>query len=293
MKIAIVNDFYAHFECLGFLLEILARNHQVTLVKNAGHSDSYHWTDYWKRYYSFDIAYNVHALRPSDYDRIIKLTASDDCLRGMDSVISIVHYNHPGEDYTHGTFLALCPYVKAQHYLFPSFRPPLTQEILQRKRASKSVALIGYFQGQHLDEDTKRFLTMNPDYTFYFVIWADRHYPEFMKYPNVIVKQGIQTPELISIVEECKYILSKKYINYDRFCGQLSLSVSFLTPLLADEKTAHSYRFPAITFQSEYSELGSLSSISDQTYDDLVTKTTQFREDSITSNQQFLQQILS
>jgi hypothetical protein len=53
---------------------------------------------------------------------------------------------------------------------------------------------------------------------------------------------------MVDLINKSKYILSKKFINYDRFSGQLSLAMSFEKPLIIDLKTKNNYNLPGIPF---------------------------------------------
>ena len=84
-----------------------------------------------------------------------------------------------------------------------------------------------------------------------------------------------------NIINDSKFILSKKVINYDRFSGQLSLAMSYEKPLIIDIKTKDAYNLPGITFNTNYSEVGCLDDITDEKYKLLKNEIKSFKNDLI------------
>ena len=111
------------------------------------------------------------------------------------------------------------------------------------------------------------------------------------KYPNGKWYCRIPTLQMIDIIKNSKYILSKKYINYDRFSGQLVIAASFEKPLIIDEKTQKIYNLPGIPFKKNYTEVGKLSDINDEKYEQLVAQTKDFKMKTIEENRKLLQSI--
>ena len=121
--------------------------------------------------------------------------------------------------------------------------------------------MIGYYDITSFDEDTINFININKHYTFNFIIWGSDDYSTLKKLENVNVYHSLKATTMMDMIDNSTFILSKKYINYDRFSGQLGLALSYEKPLLLDIKTKLAYNLPGITFTNQYSEIGNLDTI--------------------------------
>lgn len=272
MKIAIISNFSFHFECLGFLLEIL-KNNDITLYYN---NYNHNWIDYFKQLYNFKCINNLN-ININDYAEIIKLSSNDDVILS-ENVTSLLHeysLKDIGKKY-----ISLTPYINGEniYYMFPIFKPnnvPTTENI---------ITLIGYYLNNNIDEDTNAFIENNLDYQFLFITWGDNNYSNLSRHTNVKVLHNVNTFNLIEIVNRSKYILSKKFINYDRFSGQLGLAMSFEKPMIIDSKTADAYKLPGVLFENGYNEIGKLSNILDERYNSLIQDIKIFNKNCLNNN---------
>jgi len=284
MKIAIFS-FFGHMECLGFLLESL-KTHSITIFLQKN-SDKHNWLDYLRGIYTFQTTYiqNAIGFNMSDYDKTIKLTSNEPSVEHPD-VLSLLHLKCLMN--TSKQYITLTPYVHGENiqYTFPIFNP------IRAKQMTNTVALIGYFLNDHADADTDTFISNNPEYNFVFILWGDRNYNKLRKHSNVTVKHCIDTSEMIDIINCSKYILSKKYINYDRFSGQLGLAMSFEVPLIIDAKTAAAYALPGFIFNTNYSEIGQLCNITDDAYTATIERIKKFNANTIVHNRSILHKLL-
>ena len=74
-KIAIVTMVPWHFECLGFLLDILSDKYEITFFSVP---DTEGYIEYFNKVYNFkQLSLRDGALDQNYYDRIIKLTSTD------------------------------------------------------------------------------------------------------------------------------------------------------------------------------------------------------------------------
>ena len=288
MKIAIVSKMGSggHMECLGFLLELL-RNFSVTIFFQNG-SDRYNWMDYYKTIYNFN-SFNHLNININEFNKIIKLSNNDDCLMNEDT-ISLLHLKCLiNSNNKSRKFISLTPYISGDniYYIFPIFKPVI------RRFTSNIVLFVGYYLNSNFDEDTTLFIERNPEYHFIFIIWAEKEYNKLKKYKNVTVLHDVKTNNLIDYVNNSKYIMSKKYINYDRFSGQLGLAMSFEKPMFIDSKTATSYNLPGFVFNSNYNELGKISNISDDSYNNMIHNIKKFNETTLNNNKLNINNILS
>jgi hypothetical protein len=203
MKIAIVSRL-GHMECLGFLLELL-KDYSVTVIIDSS-TDYYNWLDYYKTLYNFNVEHNFN-IDINYYNEIFKLTSNDDCLH-LENTISLVHLKD--NQYVNNTskkYISLSPYINGDniYYMFPIYYPPII------KSNSKIITYIGYYRNCQIDDDTLLFIEKNLDYQFNFIIWGDNYTSSNLKnYTNVKILQNINTSSLIEIINQSKYILSKK-----------------------------------------------------------------------------------
>jgi len=283
MKIAIVNKSYDnHFVCLGMLLEGL-KEHQVTVYTITNCND---WIQYYNSIYTFATVFNIDIDVPM-FDKIFKLSSHDDCFTNVPTVTSILHLQCLLTDNS-TPFISCTPYVTGAnvHYMFPIFRP------LASKSSDKTVTMIGFYMNGNIDADTDAFIKMNHNYRFIFITWGDSGYSNLTKHDNVSVLHNIKTPEMFNILNKSRYVLSKKFINYDRYSGQLGMAMSLEKPLIIDAKTATAYALPGLVFTSEYSEIGVLDNISDEKYDGIVDDIRKFNTLCHDNNYQTIQKLL-
>jgi len=308
MKIAIIGSFDYHLECIPFILESY-KDDSISIIINKN-SDKYNWIDYLHKLHK-NIRIYYGAFIPqvlTQHDKVIKISSNDRCIEHP-KIISLLHIIHPGFFSTSDKYLILTPVLKYTDkwsmdrlrwsgwkkpelpnltYTFPVFNP---DEII--KHDNKVVTLIGYYKNSDVDADTQKFIESNSDYTFNFICWGDNatNYTNVTKYPNGKWYSKIPTLQMIDIIKNSKYILSKKYINYDRFSGQLGIAASFEKPLIIDEKTQKIYNLPGIPFKKNYTEVGKLSDINDEKYEELVSQTKEFKMKIIEENRKLLQSI--
>ena len=298
MKIAIVGSFDYHFECVPFLLEVFKKD-DVTIY-TLKKKDKYNDLVQFKKMYNFNVILNE--ISPdiiASNDLTIKLTSNDPCLEN-EKIVSIQHWcNKVVKKTISGRILSLTPYINKKswlsvyksgdpevHYTFPAYNPFKTIE----KVTDKVVTFIGYYLNRQFDKDILDFIKLNEDYTFNFIVRGEksRNYPVLKGIKNVNCYNNIEGEKVVELLKSARYILSKRHINYDRFSGQLGLSVSYEKPLLVDKRTMDVYKLPGISFEKNYMELGKLSDIDDNMYDDLWNKVKKFKTDAIKKNTEIL-----
>lgn len=265
MKIAILGSFNFHFECIGFILEVFKNNVINIYIKK--NSDQYGFLKHYSTLYKFNIKYDCFTNDIiKKYDIVFKLTSNDYCLDDK-KIISILHLNQPTQLKCKSKhFLSLTPYIQGKniHYTFPIYNP-----IIEDTKYNNMITMIGYYKNEYFDSDTLSFINSNKNYMFNFIICGSKNYQNLKNIKNVNIYNGINTSDMIAIINKSKYILSKKYINYDRFSGQLGIAMSFEIPLIIDFKTKTKYNLPGIHFIKEYSELKHLDNISNIEYTNL------------------------
>lgn len=286
MKIAIIGSFNFHLECNGFILEHFKNDDVNIYIKKK--SDKYQWLTYFKSLYNFNIIYNNFSKDIiNKYDKIFKLTSNDYCLDN-ENIISILHLKGPSQlKCKSNNFISLTPYITGKniHYIFPIFRP-----LINNLENNKIITMIGYYENKHFDKDTIKFININKDYKFNFIIYGSKNYSNLKNLKNVKIYSHLKTSKMMDIINRSKYILSKKYINYDRLSGQLALAMSFEKPLIINSKTKQSYNLPGITFNKEYCEIGNLENIDDDKYESLKNEVKVIKEKILYNNNLILHQ---
>lgn len=280
MRVAIIGSFPFHLECIAFLLEIFKKN-EINLYVKRG-IDNYNYIGYYKTLYKFNVIYNnFSSTIINSHDFVIKLTSNDYCMDDK-NIISILHLNGPQQRNCKSTkYISLTPYISDKNisYMFPIFQPILNYS------KKKIITLIGHYKDSEFDNDLINFICKNKDYLFNFIVHGSNLY-RVQKLKNVNIIRNVDTFLLTTIIQESKYILSKKYIHYDRFSGQLGLAMSFEKPLILDIKTKQSYKLPGISFKKNYSEIVDLNN--DERYDRIISEIKEFKNNTLRTSYQLL-----
>jgi len=280
MKIAILGSFDFHLECIGFLLEIYKGVETDIYLKN--NSDKFNAIDFYSSLFDFNIIYNKFSIDIiNNYDKIFKLTSNDYCL-DHSKIVSILHLNGIKQlKCKSEKYICLTPYIQGKniHYTFPVYRPNLSYT-----KISKTVTMIGHYKNENFDHDTINFIKQNSKYHFNFIIWGSVNYPNLDNIENITILSNVKTVTMDKIIKESKFILSKKKIQYDRFSGQLALSISYEKPLIVDIKTKDTYQLPGIVFNKNYNEIGILDDINNEKYNNIIEDIKQLKENMINRN---------
>ena len=266
MKIAIIGKFHFHLECAGFLLEMYNNNNNNIDIYITPRTNKFNHIEYYSTIFNFNVIYNdFNKNILHNYDKIFKLTSNDDCLDDK-KIISILHLDGPAQRRCNSEkFISLTPYINGTniYYIFPIYQPIITNGL-----KSKIITMIGYYDDNNIDNDLLEFINLNNNYTFNFIICGGNG-NKLKNIKNVNHYSSVKTNIMINILNNSKYVLSKKYINYDRFSGQLGLAMSHEIPLIIDKRTKNNYKLPGITFDKNYCEINNLDDITDEKYNSL------------------------
>jgi hypothetical protein len=289
--IAIVGSFNYHLECIGFLLEIF-KNDKITIYIK---KDKYKWIDYYNTLYNFNIIYNkINNEILKKYELIIKLSANDKCIDNK-KIISILHLHLHHKEYgRHGCisqskkYICLTPNIQGPniYYTFPIFKPVLKNSI-----NSKMITFIGTYYNKDFDKDIIDFIKNNNDFTFNFILNTRgklHKYNNIKNIKNINIYNKIDTFKMVNIINDSKFILSKKCMWHDRFSGCLNLAMSFEKPIIIDKKTKDDYKLPSISFNKNYMEIGKIKSISDNEYNNIIKDIKIFNKNAIDNNNKIL-----
>lgn len=283
MKIAIVGKFGFHIECIGFLLEMYNNNNIDIYI--APETNNYNDIEYYSTIFNFNVIYNdFNKNILYHYDKIFKLTSNDNCLDDK-KIISILHLDQPTQRLCNSEkFISLTPYINGTniYYTFPIYQPKITNGL-----KNKIITMIGYYDDNNIDNDLLNFINLNNNYIFNFIInGGTGNKLKNIKNVNLYISK-VETNFMINILNNSKYVLSKKHINYDRFSGQLGLAMSHEIPLIIDIKTKNNYKLPGITFDKNYCEINNLDDITDEKYNSLK-KEIKLVKDNILENNKMI-----
>ena len=284
MNIAIINHGVSnHFVCLGVLLDLLKGDNITVYTLN----DPNDWLTYYRTLYSFTVIYNTDII-VSKYDKLIKLTSNDNCLINNET-ISFVHVmSNLCINNSSSRYISCTPYISGDNisYILPIFRPNI------KRYETKTVLLIGYYLQSSIDEDTENFIKNNNEYTFIFITWGDSSYKKLTDHSNVRVLHDVKTPTMFQLIAECKFMLSKKYINYHIYSGQLGLAVSFEKPIIIDSKTAGAYKIPGIVFNENYTDIGKLDDVTEEAYERHIEDLRLFKNEVSENNRDTMKRLI-
>lgn len=311
IQVAIAGSFAYHLECIGPLLEAYHHNTSSTESTTRIHiylsskSDKYGSMDYYKNIcnYSFELHIDEFPTLNktyNQYNRIYKLTHNDPCIDSSlcNNIISILHLKDPLTIYPHN-YLSLTPYITGPNIKRINSVYHLHPQTPQSSSTPKEniITFIGYYTNDNIDDDTINFIKQNSDYTFNFVINTSPKYPNLerirSKYKiKINIIQHASMTKLHNILQKSKYILSKKYINKDRFSGQLGLAMTYNIPLIIDKYTKDAYDLPGISFTHNYSEIGRLSDVTPHHYAQLLAASSQKKHQLLHQNKILLTELL-
>ena len=279
MKIAIIGAFDYHLECAGFLLEMYNDNNIDIYITQK--TNKYNFIEYYSTIFNFNVIYdNFNKNILYNYDKIFKLTSDDNCLDDK-KIISILHLN--SKRCKSQQYISLTPYINGTniYYTFPIYQPKISNGL-----KNKMITMIGYYNDSNIDNDLLKFINLNNKYIFNFIIWGGNG-NKLKNIKNVNLYSHLKTDVMMDILNNSKYVLSKKYINYDRFSGQLGLAMSHEIPLIIDKRTKNNYKLPGITFDTNYCEIKLLDNITKKQYNSLK-KEIKLVKDNILENNKMI-----
>ena len=210
MKIAIVGKYNFHLECAAFILEMYNNNDNNIDIYITPETNKYKWIEYYSTIFNFNVIYNnFNKNILYNYDKIFKLTSNDNCLDDK-KIISILHLDGPSQYRGNSEkFISLTTYISGTniYYTFPIYQPKITNGL-----KSKIITMIGYYRS--IDTDLLKFIKLNNNYTFNFIIWGDNKNKNKLKnIKNVNYYSSVKTNFMINILNNSKYVLSKKSDN--------------------------------------------------------------------------------
>jgi len=290
-KIAIVTMVPWHFECLGFLLDMLSDKYEITFFSVP---DKEGYVDYFNKVYDFK-KLNVRdgALDQNYYDRIIKLTSTDPFIfNDLSKGISIHHYNtiHHLPQYPtvyptakQLSFISLSKLVRIEELInkkainiTPIFK---TLKIYPPQERLNQIILVGEWEDGPLNSLVKNFT---------YKIVNIRRNPRPIDavnclYDNISCIYKPDTMTLIELVSKSKFLFIQP--KSDRFSGAIALGLSCHIPMIIDKEQSTYYDFPCFTYKNYVTELKEeLNTMSEKEYEQFMEKYTKYIKDTQEEN---------
>ena len=205
---------------------------------------------------------------------------SSDSIISCDGIISIAHLKQHSDNYN--KYITMCPWNKNDNnifYFFPLYRG------IKNISYNNIITYLGYFSNTFLDEDTRNFIKNNNNFLFYFIGGDIIH--EFKNYSNVINYEKINTLDMVDIIKQSKFILTRKepFQLVDRYAGSLGHAVAHCKPMIIQKYTADSYNLPGIIFNTNYCEVTDIiNNMTEEEYNKHIKDLEQFSENTSINN---------
>jgi hypothetical protein len=155
------------------------------------------------------------------------------------------------------------------------------------------VTFIGEFYDKWVDIDMTNFINKS-NYNFTFIVNGDKDYRKLKGFKNINVIINASIDELVNTITNSKFIISRKpgFARYDRFSGAFTLSMSFKKPIIIDRRSQEYYKMPGIVYDKLYCEILEKLNISDNEYDNLLSKIDSFNLEHLEKNKKTMNNIL-
>ena len=285
MNIAIVTNFHYHFECIGFLLELLSKDNNIVVhYKN----DFFKYIDYFEKIYDFKKENNGCKNKLDKYDLLIMLSSNDGCFyqEAKNKTIGILHLGGKGLEKNVINFITLWPSVKPYNNLEYVYTLPIYKGL--KNNPTNTITYVGYFGKGYYDNDLINFIE-KANFTFNFITYGHNKndIEDMKKHPNVNhINQGMSANELIDIINTSKFLLCRRWpFQKDNiFSGMIVLGLSHNVPMILQNKTNRA-NIPCISFNHGYSTvIDKVNDITDNDYAKLKEEINKFCNLTIEKN---------
>ena len=274
-SIAIAGTFSYHYECVGFLLDILRENYRVHVY----HNDVEGFIDLFSSTYEFkSIKLSTSSIDGAFYDRVIILSNNDPIIvKNGKLTTSILHLKDKMINLSHNEMIKLSPFVGGDaRYILPIYRPSLKSV---DKRLHRIVA-IGDLGDLHCN--TRKLLRHVAKHTTLDII-------HFSRVDNFVHKRiqnivGSQANELEKAMIESRFAFVTNH--RDRFSGIIAFALSCKTPMLMDSFMHDRYKIPALVYNYKKPKelISILKDMDDNKFKNLHEKVINFSEQLLKKN---------
>lgn len=293
-KVLLYNTFSFHLECFGLFFELFKENYDIDVFYRI---DKYKWFDFYQKKFKFNRILqkniNVH-----NYKFIILITSNDKLIPQLLPItnkhICLMHVNGKNK-YKINNHIYLTKYIKPEtdNIFYPT---PLYRLFDNTGNYTNAIVYIGQTVKNEIDNDMINFIKSLPEYNFIFIGYVIDGNNKISKLKNVIIKQKLDTPNMMKIIKTAKYIMPCKlpYQHTDRFTGAYNLALSWAKPILIQKEINERYKFPAIEFNKEYCELTNIiKSIDSNKYNKLQDELFSYCNKCLEKNKENLKVFLS
>ena len=271
-SIAIAGSLSYHYECTGFLLDILCEDYRVHVY----HSDVEGFIDLFSRTYEFkSIKLPTGRIDGASYDRVIILSSNDPI--GVENgklTTRLVHHKNELVNSPNSEMIKLSPLVSGNaRYILPIYRSSLKPVDKRLHR----IVVVGT-----LPNNTRKLLRYVAKHTTIDII----HFSRRVVFLNNRIQNivGAQAIELEKVMIESRFALVNNHS--DRFSGIMALALSCKTPMLMDSYLHDRYKIPALVYSYKKPRelISKLKDMDDNEFENLHEKVINFSEQLLKKN---------
>lgn len=282
-RVAIVTSFPYHFECLGFLLDMLVDEYEVDFYHVP---DPHNYVQYFKTKYSFSsFLLSEKKLNSSTYKFVIKLSNDDPYVVDPTKLIVIQHSRHMKSPQTPVNVISLSPLVFGPNsnkadVIIPfwngedSSNQPIRSSfpkmgVFWMKKRTKQIVIIGI--GSFPLEDLAKYMNYEIVVLCRSPQMGDKKLSE--TFSNLKFMYNVGAKDLMDIVSKSSFVFIGKKTRV--FSGAIALALSANVPMLMDSSQAKAYasHFPTLTYEKSPKELTDrLNRMSSEEYTSHVEK---------------------
>jgi hypothetical protein len=293
--ILIIGSFDYHYECIGFLCEIL-NDYNITLFFK---TDNFKYIEYFKQIYNINHIIDEKDIIYNNYDYIIKVSSNDPIIDTSNKKIVDLYKNklisiaHTSE-FTDllNNYIIICPYIvlnnRNNEYILPIYNG------LRYYNYKNNILYLGYFIEEFIDDDLINFNNNIKD-KYQLIVCSYTNNPYLEKY-NILNLHHLPMPELMKYIKNTKYILTRKNLIKDRLSGSIPFAISHSIPLIIKKSIALDYSIEdiSLTFNDNYSEIiPYLLNDDDNLYYNIINKLEKFKYQKIKDNRIRIKKLLN
>ena len=271
-SIAIAGRLSYHYECTGFLLDILRENYRVHVY----HNDVEGFIDLFSKTYEFKSINlpNGH-IDGAFYDRVIILSSNDPIsVENGNLTTLLLHHKNQMVNSPYGEIIKLSPLVSGDaKYILPIYRSTLKPVDKRLHR----IVVIG-----DLGDSTRKLLRYISKHTVLDII----HFSRTASFINNRIQNivGAQAIELEKAMIESRFAFANNH-HKDRFSGIIAVALSCKTPMIMDSYMHDRYKIPALVYIKPKELISKLNDMDDNKFENLHEKVNNFSEHLLKKNQ--------
>jgi FkbM family methyltransferase len=278
-SIAIVGTFHWHFECLGFLLDILSENYDIDVY----HNDKEGYLDLFSKTYNFkSFRIGMSDIDALQYKRCIILTEDDPIIIKNCPTTRIVHHLKNKKFPYADEWIKLSPLVKYDaKYILPVYRTCFSFT----PRRNKTIVVVGDGWKKHMD------LLYNIVKHTDMIVNVYSRTNMNVNLPGINTIVGANASTIHEDISKCKFVLVTRHT--DRLSGVIALALSCKTPMIIDSFQSEMYKFPALIYTDNQDLLLKLKKIQEEEYNILLNRVVDYTNSLLEKNRTLCPPFLS